>query len=147
MTITSLQKKARPRYWRAYIINLTNTNNATFWPVPGPGTTSHEVETQVQSVSVFCSHVNFWKRLNVLAKEPLSVKYRKYSNFNTKYCNKVLQMAQSAESLLMYAWSNVVVLPRLPYRTNVIAPSSSAYAPFFCSSAIFFRYLLYQTNL
>ena len=38
------------------------------------------------------------------------------------------------------AWSNVVALLRPPYRTNVIAPSSPVYA-------IFFRYLLYQTNL
>ena len=43
--------------------------------------------------------------------------------------------------------SNVVVLLRPPYRTNVIATSSPAYASFSCIFAIFFSYLLYQTNL
>ena len=35
----------------------------------------------------------------------------------------------------------------LLYRTNVIATSSPAYASFSCTFAIFFIYLLYQTNL
>ena len=47
----------------------------------------------------------------------------------------------------MYAQSNVVVLPRPSYRTNVISPSCTAYAPFFSSSTLCFLYLFYQTNL
>jgi len=92
-----------------------------------------------------CIATKIWNNLpQIVTQQNTHGEFKsEFYNFKIKsYKDSTLNFAPT-----MSAQGNVVVLLRPPYRTNVIALNSPAYAPFFCISAIFFRYLFYGTNL